>query len=313
MSTPYEQDVSSDFPFELLRADVLGNTMTYVDTQPKASSNTPTALFLHGNGSSSYLWRNIVPHLQSTMRCVAPDLIAMGNSSKPKFFKGRFTDHYTFLSSFIDQVIPDGPILLVAHDWGSALGLHWFWQESEKSGSPSNRLLGIALMEFVRAFPTWQDFGLSAELEKAFRAFRTPKIGRELVVEQNVFVKTTIEYGQLRKLDEVEIARHHQPYLEPASREVLLTWTNQVPIEQKPSDVHDIVTRYHQWLMETELPKIIFWGTPGAIITPEKAAWYGKELKNVTMVDLGQGLHYLQEDHPHEIGRQLGQWAGRLL
>ena len=313
MSAPYETDVSSDFPFDLHKTNVLGLEMSYIDTKPAAKSG-PTALFLHGNATSSYLWRNVIPHVSPIMRCVAPDLIGMGHSSKPDHFPYRFTDQYTFLSTFINVVVPSGPILLIVHDWGSALGLHWAWQQAELSQPrPSRRVLGVALMEFVRPFATWEDFGQPPEVEKAFKMFRTPEIGRKLIVEENRFMQAFFSKGQLRKLADAEIEYYSRPFARPEDREVLYVWVNQVPIEHQPSDVYDIANRFHEWLMSTQLATLLFWATPGGIISPARAKWYGKNLKNVTLVDLGQGLHYLQEDHPRAIGVNIANWAEKLL
>ena len=313
MAAPYETDVSSDFPFELHTASILGLEMSYIDTQPAARTG-PTALFLHGNATSSYLWRNMIPHVSPVMRCVAPDLIGMGHSSKPDHFPYRFTDHYTFLSTFINAVVPSGPILLVVHDWGSALGLHWAWQQAELSKSfPSRRVLGVALMEFVRPFATWKDFGQPPEVEKAFKMFRSPEMGRKLIIEENRFMQAFFSNGQLRKLADAEVEYYGKPFLDPQHREVLYVWANQVPIEQQPSDVYDIATRFHEWLMATDVATLLFWATPGGIITPARAQWYEEHLKNVTVVNLGQGLHYLQEDHPRAIGVGIANWAEQLV
>jgi haloalkane dehalogenase len=313
MTSPYETDVSSSFPFTLHKAHVLGLEMAYVDTRPDATSG-PTVLFIHGNGTSSYLWRNVIPHVSPIMRCVAPDLIGMGESSIAKHLPYRFTDHYTFFSTFINQIIPSGPILLVVHDWGSALGLHWAWQQAELSNAESpSRVLGVALMEFVRPFATWEDLGLPPMLEEAFRAFRTPDVGRKLIIEENRFMQSFFSGSQLRKLSDEEVEHYSNPFTEPSHGEVLYAWVYKIPIEQRPSDVYDISTRSHDWLMSTKTPTLLFWATPGAIITPARAKWYSENLQNATVVDLGQGLHYLQEDHPRAIGTRIASWAESLI
>ena len=218
------EEVLAEFPFVLHSTEILGSQMRYVDTQPNETSQ-PTALFLHGNSTPSYLWRNIVPHVSPVIRCVAPDLIGMGHSSRPDHLPYRFTDHYAFLSTFINKVIPTGPIVLIVHDCDSALGVHWAWQLAELSQPhTSPRVMGVYLMEFVRPFTTWQDFGLPEKLEVAFRAFRTRDIGRKLIVDDNAFVKTSMPGGQFRTLTNAELENYERPYQDPKAREVLYVW-----------------------------------------------------------------------------------------
>ncbi|KAK3658691.1 hypothetical protein LTR56_001562 [Elasticomyces elasticus] len=314
MAATFETDVSSSFPYTLYRAKVLGLEMAYVDTQPgKANKDIPTALFLHGNPTSSYLWRNVIPHVSPIMRCVAPDLIGMGQSSKPANMPYRFTDHYTFLSTFINTVIPSGPVLLIVQDWGSALGLHWAYQQAELSSTSPTRVLGIALMEFVRPFPSWAEAALPEEMEKAFKGFRDPLIGRKAIIEQNAFVEQFHPQGQLRGMTDEEREYLGRPYLDQQSREPIWMWTNQVPIEGRPSDVYDIATRYHDWLLRCEVPKLLLWATPGILVKPEQAQWYLENMKNVEGVDLGAGLHFLMEDHPKATGEAIAAWAKRIV
>ena len=170
MAAQNETNVSAKYPFVIHQVDIFGSQMSYIDTQHGnfTDHSAPTALFLHGNVSSSYIWRNIIPYVSPLMRCVAPDLIGMGNSSKPANISWRFTDHYTFLSAFIKAVVPSGPIFLIMHDWGSALGLHWAYQQAEIN---SNRVNGLALMEFVRPFSSLEDLALPKPIEEAFRGF----------------------------------------------------------------------------------------------------------------------------------------------
>ena len=311
----FETDVSSDYPFTIHRADVIGSQMSYIDTQPNPSPGSPTALFIHGNLSSSYLWRNIIPHVSPLTRCVAPDLIGMGNSSKlGAAFPYRFTDHYTFLSTFINTVVPTGPIVLVLHDWGSALGLHWAHQQAESSlTGEKSRVTSIVLMEFLRPMQTWKEFEMPPEVEQAFRAFRTPKMGRKLIIEDNILPEKMLPGGSFRKLSDTELEIYKRPWLEPSSREPLYVWPNQIPIEQQPPDVWDIATRFHEWLLKSDVPKLLFYATPGNLVSPEKANWYLETMTNVTGVDLGDGLHFPQEDHPHAIGKGIHDWVKQLL
>ena len=314
MTAPPEDNVSSDFPFELHRVNVLGSKMAYIDTKPDHDKSEPTALFLHGNPTSSYLWRNIILHVSPVMRCVAPDLIGMGHSSKPENLTYRFTDHYTFLLTFISKVIPSGPVILVFQDWGSGLGLHWAHQQAEESSSSRpSRVLGMAFMEFIRPFPKFSDMAPTHPIEETFRAFRDPVKGREMIIEKNMFIEVLMHTGLKRKLTDAEMDYYRRPYLDPPSREPIFMWPNQIPIEDRPSDVYDIATRYHNWLLDSDVPKLMFWGSPGRLVSPEKAEWYMGKLKNVKGVFLGEGMHFLQEDHPHRIGEEIKGWAESMI
>ncbi|KAF2174038.1 hypothetical protein M409DRAFT_16314 [Zasmidium cellare ATCC 36951] len=289
--------------------------MAYIGTKPNATAtNGPVALFIHGNPTSSYLWRNIIPHVSPLMRCVAPDLIGMGHSSKPANLQYRFTDHYTFLATFIETVIPSSPLLLVVYDWGSALGLHWAHQQAELSNPDSPpRVLGIALMEFIRLFRDWEDFSNREEVRATFQAYRNPEVGRKLIIEQKSFVEKTLPRGVVRKMTDAEMGVYRRPFLKPDDRLPTYVWPNQIPINHRPSDVYDIATRYHNWLLTTEVPKLFFWATPGTLVSVEKAQWYAKTLKNTRTIHLGKGGHFLTEDHPKKVGRNVHDWVVEVL
>lgn len=272
--------------------------MAYVDTANTHSAST-TAVFLHGNPTSSYIWRNIIPHVSSKLRCVAPDLIGMGLSDKPDI-PYRFVDHARYLGAFLDSVVPEGKVLLVLQDWGSGLGLDWASRHPE-------RVVGLTLMEFIRPFKTWNDVGEGPALDM-FKAFRTPNVGRQLLVEENAFLKLVLPGGVVRKLLPEEQAYYETPYLDPKSREPVYRWPNELPIEGFPEDVHKLAVQYHEWLLETNVPKILFWALPGAFVREEHAKWYEEKLHNAKVIFLGDGVHYLQEDHPHRIGREIASF-----
>ena len=297
------EEISPDFPFDLQRVKVYDAEMAYIDTAPKPTSQTdPVMLFLHGNPTSSYLWRNIIPHVSNQARCIAPDLIGMGASDKPPHLPYRFIEHVLYLDEFIATVIPrTQPVILVVHDWGSALGFHWARRNA-------HRVAGLAFLEFVPGPMKWGDFG-GVEGEQLFRAFRgPPEVGRKLVIEENFFIEKFLPSGVVRGLTAKELEHYRRPYLEPSSREPIYRWVNQVPIDGEPADVAAIVEKYHAWLLETEIPKLFFHATPGAIIGEKLAAQFRKTLKNANSVDLGPGRHWLQEDHPHLIGTELSNW-----
>ncbi len=276
--------------------EVLGSRIAYIDEGEGCS-----VLFLHGNPTSSYLWRNIIPHVAPHARCIAPDLIGMGRSDKPRIGY-RIEDHVCYLQAFIGE-LRLGPLVLVVHDWGSALGLDWARRHVDQ-------VRGLALMEFITPIPTWQDMGERGA--GFFRAFRDPEQGRNLLIEQNAFIEQVLPASMIRKLTPDEMTAYRRPFLDPANREPVYRFPNELPIAGAPADVWAMARAYHEWLLETEIPKLLFWAEPGALVSPVRAAWYSQHLKTCRAVPLGAGMHYLQEDHPDAIGREIAGWLPSL-
>jgi haloalkane dehalogenase len=281
--------------------DVLGAKMAYVEAG-EPDPTAPVALFLHGNPTSSYLWRNIIPHVAPKLRCVAPDLIGFGDSDKPAI-SYRVEDHARYLQAFI-EALDLRDLVLVLHDWGSALGLDWARRHPE-------RVRGLALMEFLPPAPTWLDLGPAAYA--LFKGFRDPETGRKQIVDGNAFIEFALPGGVVRPLSAEEMTEYRRPFLAPQDREPVYRFPNELPIAGTPSDVYAMATAYHDWLLETDVPKLLFHATPGAFIPPEKAAFYRRSLKTCRSVDLGAGVHYLQEDHAEAIGRELAAWIPTLV
>ena len=281
---------------QMQSVEILGSQMAYVDI-----GEGPPVLFLHGNPTSSHLWRNIIPHVVPHARCIAPDLIGMGRSDKPKIAY-RVEDHARYLQAFIEK-LGFGTVVLVMHDWGSALGLDWGRRHP-------TRVRGLALMEFITPTPTWLDMGERGAA--FFRAFRDPQQGRCLLVEENAFIETILPASVLRTLSPEEMDAYRRPFLDPGDREPIYRFPNELPIAGAPADVWAMAQAYHAWLMETDTPKLLFWAEPGALVSPERAAWYARQLKACRTVPLGEGLHYVQEDHPDVIGREIAAWLNTL-
>ena len=302
-----EKNISPNFPFTLQRVKVLDAEMAYVDTAPNPTSQEkekPVLLFLHGNPTSSYLWRNIIPHVSNQTRCIAPDLIGMGASDKLPHLSYRFIDHALYLDEFISTIIPrTQAVVPVLHDWGSGLGFHWARRHAY-------RIAGLAFMEFVKPM-SWKHYGPAEGLFRAIRG--PPDVGRKLVIEENFFVDKLLAGGVMRGLTEEEMEHYRAPYIEPSSREPLYRWPNEIPVEGEPKDVAAIVETYHAWLLKTEVPKLFFHATPGAIINEELASYYMETLKNVTSVNIGAGQHWLQEENPHLIGAELAKWMHQVI
>ncbi|KAF5535192.1 twin-arginine translocation pathway signal [Fusarium mexicanum] len=299
-----ELNLSAEFPFTLESISIVGSEIRYVDTAVSQSLSAPALLFLHGNTSSAYVWRNIIPSL-SDFRCVAPDLIGMGASAKPACLSYGFTDHYTFVAAFIKTIIPKGPIVIIAHDWGTALGLHWAYQHQD-------RVAGLALLEFVRPFPSWKDFG-DDETRKNWQLFRDPVQGRKLIVDQNIILDKMLVHGAKRGLSEAELKHYREPFLEASTREPIWKWTTQIPIAGEPTDVYDIATRYEAWLIKTEIPKLLFYYEDAPLVNGDKMRWYVSQMSNVVSVDVGEAGHFIQEDHPTRVSLEIKAWLGRIM
>jgi haloalkane dehalogenase len=274
--------------------------MAYMDAGG-GEAGSSVALLLHGNPTSSYLWRNVVPHIAPRMRCIAPDLIGFGDSDKPDI-PYRIGDHARYLQAFI-EVLQLNDVILVLHDWGSALGLDWARRHP-------TRVRGLVLMEFFGPIPTWLDLG--PEAYKFLKAFRDPVMGRKLIIGDNAFIETGLPAGVMRTLLPEEMAEYRRPFLNTTDREPIYRFPNELPIAGTPSDVYAMAMAYHDWLLETETPKLFFHATPGIFIPPARAAFYRERLRSCRAVDLGEGYHYLQEDHPDTIGKEIAAWSSDL-
>ena len=258
-------------------------------------------VFLHGNPTSSYLWRNVIPHLSPVGRCLAPDLMGMGESGSSPNGSYRFTDHSAVLDGWFDAMGLTSGVTLVVHDWGSALGFHWAKRNPE-------RVKGLVYMEAIVRPVTWEEWPDAAR--QVFQGFRSPA-GGEMVLEKNVFVERVLPGSVLRGLTEEEMEVYRRPYLETGeSRRPTLTWPREIPIEGEPADVVKIVSDYGEWMASSEVPKLFINAEPGAILTgPQREfcrTWPNQQ--EVTV----KGIHFIQEDSPDEIGRATAGWYRKL-
>jgi haloalkane dehalogenase len=291
------KEISATFAYEKRRVNVHGAELAFVDE----GSGEPV-LFLHGNPTSSYLWRNVMPYLAKDARIIAPDLIGMGDSEKIDS-EYRYVDHYRYLSGFIEALGFDR-ITLVLHDWGSGLGFHWAKQNADK-------VKAIAFMEaIVSAVPSWDAF--PEDFRELFQAFRTDGVGQQMIMEKNMFVEQVLPGAVVRGLTDDEMAVYRAPYRTVESRKPLWRWPNEIPIEGTPADVTEIVTAYSEWLRETELPKLLLHATPGGLIREPVVQMLKQALPNLETVDIGPGVHFVQEDNPHGIGEAIRDWYRRL-
>jgi haloalkane dehalogenase len=282
-------------PYPRRRVRVRDSEMAYVDV----GAGDPVG-FLHGNPTSSYLWRNVIPHVESVGRCLAPDLIGMGDSGRAPAGSYRFVDHARYLDAWF-EALGLTRVTLVVHDWGSALGFHWARRHPE-------RVRGIAYMEALVRPVTWEEWPEVAR--QVFQAMRSPA-GEEMVLTKNVFVERILPRSVLRGLGEVEMAVYRRPYLEPGeSRRPTLTWPRQIPIEGEPADVVAIADAYSRWLATSDVPKLFVNADPGVILTgPQRE--FCRRWPNQREITV-RGSHFVQEDSPHEIGRALAEFVARL-
>ena len=272
--------------------------MAYVDEGP---ADGDPIIFLHGNPTSSYLWRNIIPHCTGIARCLAPDLIGMGMSGSSPSGSYRFVDHAGWLDAWMDGMGLDSNITFVVHDWGSALGFHWAKRHPEA-------IKGIVYMEAIVRPVTWEEWPEAAA--RVFQGFRS-EAGEEMVLEKNIFVERVLPGSVLRGLTDEEMERYRQPYLEPGeSRRPTLTWPREIPISGEPADVVEIASAYAEYLAATETPKLFINAEPGAILRgPQRE--FCRSWKNQTEVTV-PGNHFVQEDSPHEIGQAIRDWYAGL-
>lgn len=290
------QGISADFPYGSKYIDLYGSKIHYID-----EGTGEPILFLHGNPTSSYLWRNIIPFLTSMARCIAPDLIGMGKSDKPDL-EYRFFDHVKYAEGFIEKMGLEN-ITLVIHDWGSALGLHYAMRHEDK-------IKGIAFMEAILMPLSWETF--PPDFKEVFQAIRTPEVGWDMIMNKNIFIEQILPGAVVRKLSEEEMNHYREPFKEPGSRKPTWRWPNEVPIDGVPPDVTEVVETYNQWLQQSDLPKLLFYATPGGIVPAPAVEWCKQRLKNLKTVDIGQGIHFLQEDNPHLIGSELAKWFSSI-
>jgi haloalkane dehalogenase len=291
--------IPAEARYEKQTARVLGRRMAWVE----AGRGEPI-VFLHGNPTSSYLWRNVMPHLEDQGRCIAPDLIGMGDSEKiepsgPGSY--RFVEHRTYLDALLAQLGVARDVTFVVHDWGSALGFDW-------ANRHRDAVRGIAYMEAIVRPLTWAEWPEAAR--DVFRGFRS-EAGEQMVLEQNVFVERVLPGSVLRKLGPDEMAVYRRPFAEPGEgRRPTLTWPREIPIDGEPADVVEIVQSYADWLAQSPVPKLFVNAEPGAILVGAQRescrSWPAQE--EVTV----KGVHFVQEDSPDEIGRAVAAWRRRL-
>jgi haloalkane dehalogenase len=278
---------------------VLGNRMTYLEL-----GEGPPVVFLHGNPTSSYLWRNVMPHVAAGHRAIAPDLIGMGQSDKPDIAY-TFADHYRFIEGFLDALGLER-VTLVAHDWGAALA----WEYARRN---PDRVERLAFMEGVLppAFPAPSFEALGDRAGTLFRTLKDPVEGPRFVIEQNGFVERILPNFVNRPLGEAAMQAYRAPFVDPEARTPVLAWPQQVPIAGEPSSTEAALRAIGAFMEETEMPVLMLYADPGALVPPAAVDWYIARIAKLETQYVGQGLHFIQEDRPEAIGRALADWLRR--
>ena len=295
-------EVSSDFPYGHKYVKVLGSNMAYVDV-----GNGDPILFLHGQPTSSYLWRNILPHLEGKGRLIAPDNIGFGKSDQPELAY-TFGDHYRYFEAFVKELGLKN-ITLVVHDWGSGLGLHYAAQ------NPDN-VKGIVTMEALLAptLPAANYESMRPDLGGFFSTVRAPESGRKLLIEDNAWLK---DGGFLqgfinRPLAPEALAVYQAPFQTEKSRIQVNQWPNEIPIAGQPAETTRIITDYNAFLERTDIPWLLLYASPGVTAPANAADYWAERAKNIETVYIGAGLHYVQEDQPYAVGRAIADWYRRI-
>ena len=282
--------------FDKSSVNIDGQKLAYIDV----GEGTPIVM-LHGNPTSSFLWRNIIPHLNDLGRVIVPDLIGHGDSDKLPVSMGP--DRYTFENTFeyIDKLLNkleiNQDITLILHDWGSALGFYWAMKNPEK-------IKAICYMEAIVSPINWSDWPEQAR--GIFKGFRSAK-GEDLILKRNMFIEAVLPSSIIRKLTKDEMDEYRKPFLNENDRQVTLNWPRQIPIEGEPSHMFRLVTSYAEWISnDGDIPKLFINADPGSILIGNQRE-FCRGWKNQTEVTVN-GLHFIQEDSPHEIGEAISSW-----
>jgi haloalkane dehalogenase len=289
-----DRPIDATDPHPRRRISVLDTEMSFVDV-----GRGDPIVFLHGNPTSSYLWRNIIPYLSGQGRCLAPDLVGMGRSGKSPSRAYRFVDHARYLDAWFEALGLTSNVTLVVHDWGSALGFH-------RASRYPDQIKAIAYMEAIAMSRRWDDFGEAAGI---FRALRSEK-GEHMILDENFFVETVLPRSVLRQLSPEEMTAYRAPFLERDARLPTLVWPRQIPVEGEPADVTAIVESYAAFLSRSQIPKLLIVGEPGAIVTG-RTREFCRTWRNQREVTV-PGRHFLHEDSPHQIGAALTEFVTSL-
>jgi haloalkane dehalogenase len=279
--------------------DILDSFMSHRDT----GDGDLAVVFLHGNPLSSYSWRNVIPHVAGMARCLAPDLIGMGDSGKPDIAY-RFGDHARYLDAWFDAVVTSD-VVIVGHDWGGALGMDWATRHA-------SRVRGVAVIEtFLRPL-RWDEMAPAAA--ERFRGFRSAR-GEEMILEKNLMIEGNLPLTVQSGLGQADLDVYREPFLEPASRTPMLAWTREFPLDGEPADVAETVLQYGDWMSRTpHVPKLLMTVENGVGLgSPEIISWAAETFAAAEVASVGPGGHQALEDQPDRIGKTVAQWLAQRV
>ena len=285
--------ISAAFPFESRFIDVHGSRLHYVD-----EGKGRPFVFLHGNPTWSYIWRNVIPPMSGKVRCIALDLVGFGKSDKPSIGY-TFLEHYRYLSGFM-KTLKLRDAVLVGHDWGGVLGFYYAMEQREH----------VAGMAFMETFPftfRWDDF--PRDFRIAFRLFRTPGIGHFLIMGMNIFINKLIPASVYRGISDEIHENYRKPFPTVRSRFPIYVWPNELPVEGRENETFHAIKKIERTLHEFSFPMLLFTCNPGGVIRTERVKWLREQIQDLTVEDLGPGIHYVQENNPWDISRGLLDWA----
>ncbi len=289
--------LSAEFPFESKFVLVRGSKMHYID-EGESSGDTPVYLFIHGNPTSSYLWRNVIPPIVKHARCIAFDLIGFGKSDRPDMGY-KFLDHYKYVEDFI-KALELKNIVIVGHDWGGALGFYYAMKH------PDNVKGYTAFETFAFTFK-WDDF--PDDFKMGFKLFRAPIIGKFMVMVMNVFIKKILPQAIHGELSVEAHEYYKAAFPTIASRFPVYVWPNEIPIDDRKDETYHAIKTIENHFKDFKFPILLLTATPGGIVTPARVAWFKRTAWSLTVMDLGAGIHYLQEDNPQGIADGIIQWS----
>jgi haloalkane dehalogenase len=285
--------ISAAFPFAPHYVEVEGARLHFVE-----QGTGHPVVFLHGNPTWSYLWRNIIPIVAAKGRCIAPDLIGFGKSDKPNIAY-NYLDHVRYVDGFI-RALDLTNVTLVLHDWGGAFGFDYALRHRDN-------VKALAFFEAVSFTFTWDTFPRA--IREEFKAFRTPGTGWKLICEDNAFIERVIPGAVVRQLSEEEMNQYRMPFPTVESRKPVWVMPNTIPFSDRQDEAYRAVKNIEDGLPTLTMPTLLLWARPGTIVnSQERVSWYQQRLPALDVVDLGQGIHYLQEDHPEEIGQAIVRW-----
>ncbi len=289
----FEEGISDEFNFEPHYVDVLGSKMHFVD-EGQVGDDGKTILLVHGNPTSSYLWRNIIPGLSVNNRVIALDLIGMGKSDKP-LLDYTLQDHVQYFNQFIENLnLQD--ITLVLHDWGGAIGLNYH-------ANYSDNVEGLVIMEAVVKPGYWKDANMVERY--IFKNLRDEKKGTKLIVDQNYFLEKLLPMMSGRKLTESEMDYYNSPYQTFASRKVVKMWPQEIPLDEVPMRNHVLVGENYEFLRTAGTPVTFLYGEPGMIFNEKLRADLAIDFPDSNIISIGEGMHYLQETQPTNITNEV--------